>query len=124
MPKDNLGYQPFRATDGGAALSEVDAADSALRLREPARQTEVLGQIETLAPADQVARDIAEIERATAALRRAEPALETWTAASDEELPAFTPHKPRPVWLVIGLLWLSTALVTAGAVVAIARFAG
>ena len=32
--------------------------------------------------------------------------------------------KPRPVWLLIGLLWLSTALVTAGAVVAIATLGG
>jgi hypothetical protein len=124
MPKDNLGYQPFRATDGGAALSEVDGFDPALRLGEPARRIGMLGQTETPAPVDQVARDIAEIERAAAALRRAEPALETWPAAAGEDPPAFTPHKPRPVWLVIGLLWLSTALVTAGAVVAIARFAG
>jgi hypothetical protein len=33
-------------------------------------------------------------------------------------------RKPRPLWLLIGVLWLSTALVTAGTVVAIATLAG
>jgi hypothetical protein len=68
---------------------------------------------------DQLAREVADIEAATAVLRRAEPALESWTKA-----PANTGGKPRPVWLLIGVLWLSTALVTAGAVVAIASLAG
>jgi len=68
---------------------------------------------------DQLAREVADIEAATAALRRAEPALESWTRA-----PANSGGKPRPVWLLIGVLWLSTALVTAGAVVAIASLAG
>ncbi|HMG78295.1 MAG TPA: hypothetical protein VK591_06395 [Xanthobacteraceae bacterium] len=68
---------------------------------------------------DQLAREVADIETATAVLRRAEPALESWTKA-----PANTGGKPRPVWLLIGVLWLSTALVTAGAVVAIASLAG
>jgi hypothetical protein len=69
---------------------------------------------------DQLTREIAEIEAATAALRRGEPALESWSEAAS--MPAG--HKPRPVWLIIGVLWLSTALVTAGAVVAIATLAG
>jgi hypothetical protein len=68
---------------------------------------------------DQLAREVADIEAATAALRRAEPALESWTKE-----PANAGRKPRPVWLLIGVLWLSTALVTAGAVVAIATLAG
>lgn len=68
---------------------------------------------------DQLAREVADIEAATAALRRAEPALESWTKE-----PANLGSKPRPVWLLIGVLWLSTALVTAGAVVAIATLAG
>jgi hypothetical protein len=68
---------------------------------------------------DQVARELADIEAATAALRRAEPGLESWSGA-----PASSGHKPRPVWLLIGVLWLSTALVTAGAVAAIAALAG
>jgi len=68
---------------------------------------------------EQLAREVADIEAATAALRRAEPALESWTKA-----PVNSGGKPRPVWLLIGVLWLSTALVTAGAVVAIASLAG
>ena len=66
-----------------------------------------------------LARDIADIERAAAALQRAEPALESWTRSKETG-----GGKPRPLWLLIGLLWLSTALVTAGAVVAIATLAG
>jgi hypothetical protein len=68
---------------------------------------------------DQLAREVADIELATAALRRAEPALESWTKE-----PVNAGSKPRPVWVLIGVLWLSTALVTAGAVVAIATLAG
>src|ERR1700720_4290971 len=68
---------------------------------------------------DQLARDVADIEAATATLRKAEPELESCTKP-----PAPTGGKPRPVWLLIGVLWLSTALVTAGAVVAIASLAG
>ena len=83
--------------------------------------TELAGDSGALAQTvrDQLAREVADIETATAVLRRAEPALESWT-----EAPANTGHKPRPVWLLIGVLWLSTALVTAGAVVAIAALAG
>ena len=68
---------------------------------------------------EQLARDIADIERATAALRLAEPALQSWSKPATPAAP-----KPRPLWLLIGVLWLSTAIVTAGAVVAIAALAG
>ncbi len=68
---------------------------------------------------DQLARALAEIERATAALRKAEPALESWASPLAE-----TMGKPRPVWLLVGLLWLSTALATLGAVVAISALVG
>ena len=77
---------------------------------------------------DQFARDVAEIERATAALRRAEPSLEMWSESASEtradDTATLTIRKTRPVWLLIGLLWLSTALVTVGAVAAIARLVG
>ena len=77
---------------------------------------------------DQFARDIAEIERATAALRRAEPSLEMWSEtgsdARTDDAATLAIRKTRPVWLLIGLLWLSTALVTVGAVAAIARLVG
>ena len=69
---------------------------------------------------DQLARGLADIEAATAALRKAEPGLESWTKIEE---PAITP-KPRPVWLLVGALWLSTALVIAIAVVAIANLTG
>jgi hypothetical protein len=69
---------------------------------------------------EQLARDLADIEAATAALRKAEPGLESWTKTEE---PAVAP-KPRPVWLLVGALWLSTALVIAIAVVTIANLAG
>jgi hypothetical protein len=69
---------------------------------------------------DQLARDFAEIEAATAALRKAEPALESWTKTEETTVAP----KPRPVWLLVGALWLSTALVIAIAAVAIANIVG
>ncbi len=93
---------------------------------------EVEGDIGVVRANEQFARDIAEIERAAAALRRAQPGLETWnetwtetwteTRADDATL--FAVRKARPVWLLISALWLSTALVTVGAVAAIARLIG
>jgi hypothetical protein len=68
---------------------------------------------------DQLARELADIESASAALRQAEPALESWSGE-----PAASSPKPRPVWLLIGLLWLSTALVAASAVIVIVALAG
>ncbi len=68
---------------------------------------------------DQLAREIAAIERASDALRRADPELQSWS-----DLPTATMQKPRPVWLLIGVLWLSTALVTIGAVFVISVLVG
>jgi hypothetical protein len=68
---------------------------------------------------DQLAREFADIERATAALRLGEPALRSWTKPATPPAP-----KLRPLWLLIGILWLSTAIVAAGAVAAIATLAG
>ena len=107
-----------------SAGSDADFAAFALPRREPLPRDDLSEIVEdagatTQTVRDQLARDVADIEIATAALRRAEPALESWTKA-----PASTGGKPRPVWLLIGVLWLSTALVTAGAVVAIASLAG
>ena len=119
MPKHYLGYQPSGGLDGDAAVSELHAFESALR----GPRYGAAGEAGALGQTDQLARDIAEIERATAALRKAEPALETWTASWSGDAPAMATRKPRPVWLLIGLLWLSTALVTVGAVAAIAVLA-
>ena len=85
----------------------------------PAPMPEDLGALNQSAQ-EQLTRELAEIEIATAALRRGEPALESWSKATATPLT----RKPRPVWLIIGVLWLSTAILTAGAVVAIATFAG
>ncbi len=120
MPNQGLAYQPSGGEDGDVALSEIDAFDTA----PPAGPNGAAREDGALAPADQVALDIAEIERAAAALRRAEPALEAWTTSSSNEPLPVTPRNPRPVWLLVGLLWLSTALVAAGAVAAISRLAG
>jgi hypothetical protein len=68
---------------------------------------------------DQLAREFADIESASAVLRQAEPALESWSGE-----PPASAATPRPVWLLIGLLWLSTALVAASAVIVIAVLAG
>jgi hypothetical protein len=68
---------------------------------------------------EQLAREIADIEQAAAILRLAEQALQSWSTPAIPVL-----GKPRPLWLLIGVLWLSTALVTAGTVVAIATLAG
>jgi hypothetical protein len=107
-----------------SAGSDADMAVFALPRSEPLQRddsSEVTNDAGAMAQTvrDQLAREVADIETATAALRKAEPALESWTKA-----PANSGGKPRPVWLLIGVLWLSTALVTAGAVVAIAALAG
>jgi hypothetical protein len=68
---------------------------------------------------DQLAREFADIERATAALRLGEPRLQSWTEPAAPAAP-----RPRPLWLLIGILWLSTAIVTVGAVAAITALAG
>ena len=74
-----------------------------------------------LAAADRehLEREIAAIERAAAALRRADPGLESWA-----DMPAPPAHKPHPIWLLIGVLWLSSALVTIGAIFAISALVG
>jgi hypothetical protein len=62
---------------------------------------------------DQFARDIAAIERAADMLRRAEPALQSWAG------PPATHNSRHPLWLIIGTLWVSTALVALSAVFAL-----
>jgi hypothetical protein len=78
-----------------------------------------------LAPAerDQLARDIAAIERASEVLRRAEPTLDAWSQ-SPPGTTSPTLGQPRPVWLLIGVLWISAAIVTLGAAVTIAALVG
>ncbi len=71
------------------------------------------------AAGEQLARDLADIERATVALREAEPALQSWSQPVTAAVRA-----PRPLWVMIGVLWLSAAIVTVGAAVAIVALAG
>jgi hypothetical protein len=67
--------------------------------------------------ADELAIAIADIEQASAALRRAEPALEI---TPDRPVSSTPVSGPRSVWTLIGVVWLSTVLVTAGVLFTIA----
>lgn len=117
MPTQDLGSMLSSALAGQAGSIDLRGLEAARRSLSDthAENVDAIAQAER----DQLARDIADIERAAAVLRRVEPALETWTVTPPARL-----HKPRPLWLIIGALWLSTALATAGAVVVIAVLAG
>jgi hypothetical protein len=122
MPEHDLSHRPVARLDGDGTLMDL-RGDEGARLAPPgASAAGSAADIAALPQGEreQLARDFAEIERATAALRRAEPALESWTAPP----PGARLRQPRPVWLLIGVLWLSTALVAAGAVAAIVRLLG
>jgi hypothetical protein len=106
MSKDLLGSLPTGSSDWDTTRNAV--------YRLAATQRSIRHHV-----ADQLARDIAEIERASAALCKAEPALEVWT-----DRPSTEAYKPRSVWLLIGVVWVSTACVTAGAIVAIVALVG
>jgi hypothetical protein len=117
MPMHHLDSLRSLSSDGAVASLETRGLEASQR----DVQDDIADDASTLAQTvrDQLARDIADIERASAALRKAEPALESWI-----NTPVMTVLKPRPVWLLIGVLWLSTALVTLGAVVAISALVG
>jgi len=107
----------------GAAGAAASVDERALAARHVAGDANVDDDAGSASPPpgepDQLARDLAAIEHAAAALRKAEPALESWSNP-----PPQTRRKPRPVWLLVGVLWISTALVTVGAAVAIAALVG
>jgi hypothetical protein len=63
---------------------------------------------------DQFARDVAAIEQAADILRRAQPALQSWAGP-----PLPSHNSSQPLWLIIGTLWVSTALVALSAVFAL-----
>jgi hypothetical protein len=71
---------------------------------------------ETAAEPKQIDRDIEDIERASALLRTRHPDLQP--ARVDEEAPAVS--RPRPIWLIVGAMWLATMLVTVAATLALA----
>ena len=114
MSEQELGARPSHLPDKAMVIEprDLESARQTL-LRDDAAGT--LAQFER----DQLARDIADIENAAAALRRAEPALQSWTKPLAPTVP-----KSRPLWLLIGLLWLSTAIVTVGAACALAVLYG
>jgi hypothetical protein len=108
--------------NGGSILIEPSGFETARRgVTREDLASEDASMASALAQADreQLARDYADIARATAALRKGQPALESWSTPAKAVV-----RQPRPLWLLIGVLWFSTALVTVGAVVAIASFAG
>jgi hypothetical protein len=113
MSEQELGARPSHHPNQPVVIEprDLESARQAMTGNDAA----VLAQFER----DQLARDFADIENAAAALRRAEPALESWTKPAAPVVP-----KTRPLWLLIGLLWLSTAIVTVGAACAIAVLYG
>jgi hypothetical protein len=116
MSEQHLGFLPPNGATARAVLEDIGTDDAARVVTQP-----VIDASNAVPAADraQLERDIAAIERASAALRRADPAMESWT----DDTPVAMP-KPRPVWLLIGVLWLSTALITIGAVFAISALVG
>jgi hypothetical protein len=112
-------YAGFLASDSAADNAVADKPHRPADRREIAAAAADDSGLLAAADRDHLEREIAAIERASAALRRAEPGLESWT-----DMPAPTLHKPRPIWLLIGVLWLSTAIVTIGAVFAISALVG
>ena len=128
MSKHHLGFLSSDGAEAHTALDDILEPEAGPVVTQPSVDASSLVAAADRAQLDRFVyeavmawldRDIAAIERASAALRRAEPALESWTDA-----PAMVMQKPRPVWLLIGVLWLSTALVTIGAVFAISIFVG
>ncbi len=118
MSEHYLGSEPSADASSNAILPGSRNAEPPHRraMDSVAEHARALTQFEQ----DQLAREFADIERASVALRLGEPALRSWTWPA---MPTAA-RKPRPLWLLIGILWLSTALVTVGAVAAIASFAG
>ncbi|HEX3501899.1 MAG TPA: hypothetical protein VHU22_00755 [Xanthobacteraceae bacterium] len=114
MPEPDLGARPARRVDTAIVIEPRDLVSA----REALMRAEATGELAEF-ERDQLARDIADIENATAALRRAEPALQSWTKPQAPVVP-----KLRPLWLLMGLVWLSTAILTVGAAYAIAALYG
>ena len=135
MPMTNkqIGSPPLATPDWDQALRLVHRLASARRdiiaggaVARPTEWNEMSGdsarivdQADGAVDREEFARAVAEIEQASAALRQAEPGLETWIKQRTEKT---TSRKPQFVWALIVTLWLSTALVIAGAVTAIAYF--
>jgi hypothetical protein len=109
------------ASTRGEILADVATDKPAESTRPPVAVPGLTAPINNAAGVDpeEFARAVAEIEQASAALRQAEPGLETGAKPRTAKARS---RRPRSVWLFIATLWLSTALVIAGAVTAIAYF--
>ena len=116
MSHQQFGLFASDDAEKGVLLQELRKFDAA---REAAPVHTVEFDWPAAAEREQLEREIAAIERASAALCKADPAMESWI-----DMPTAAMPKPRPVWLLIGALWLSTALVTVGAVFAISALVG
>jgi hypothetical protein len=117
MPNRSLGFLSSDGALGAAILDQIRSLDAAPPdvTHTSADDSGVLAS-----DRDQLERDYAAIEHATAVLRRAEPTLQSWTGSPASA----TAQQPRPVWMLIGMLWVSTAIVTLGAVYAISALVG
>jgi len=116
-----LGFLSSDGAQGNTILEQIRNLDTVQRDDARTNADDELG-LHAAADRKQLARDIAAIERATAVLRSAEPALQSWSRPP--ATPATIGQSTRPVWLLIGALWISTALVTLGAVYAISALVG
>lgn len=111
--------ETLRSGSANADVISLDLRKLEAERRSVADKVADASEASARADRDQLAREIADIERAILALRKAEPRLQPWTKPQ-----ATGPDNPRPVWLVLAALWLLAALITTGAVVAIAAIAG
>jgi hypothetical protein len=103
-----------QANDGAIFVERRRAAAPGRRASDNAEDKGALRRFEQ----EQLDRDITDIERAAAALRRAEPALVSWIKPPTPAL-----AQGRPLWLLLGALWLLAALIAAGAIGAVALLA-
>jgi hypothetical protein len=116
MPMQNLG-----SLRPGNTVADIVSLE--LRRLEAGRRTAQdqiadLSAVSVEAERERLAQEIADIKDATAALRRGEPLLSFGIDLTPEP-----DRKPRPIWRVIMVLWVSAVLLAAGAVVAMATFA-
>jgi hypothetical protein len=115
LPVDFLTPEAIAAAAADAAIRDAATLKSYAYTGTPHDDSGLLAA----ADREHFERELAAIEQASAALRQAEPELESWV-----QPPSPTLQKPRPVWVLVGALWLSTALVTIGAAYAIRVLVG
>jgi hypothetical protein len=110
-------------------FSDSDVVALELRRVEAARRSirdKIADVAEILAEndRDQIAAEIADIERATAALLKGQPALRAGVEPAAPVVETAAASRMRPIWPLISALWISTAIVAVGAVIALATLVG